>query len=242
MASPVPAKSQLLHNFSLPHLKWKNHRTGRNRLAGELSSSLSPPPYVSRRPSPLQNRESESESESKPNSAIAQIQKPKTITEKSTKSIDNKLKRSNKICIRFRKNDAVPDQNESVTTEQEDESSPKIWNLRPRRPPMNHKQLNGNLPKIGSSPLPENKSSHNREATEPKVNDRTDPMTLKRTKFSISLTRDEIEEDLFSITGLKPSRRPKKRSKTVQRQLDTLFPGLWLGSITVDTYKVSEAS
>lgn len=246
MASPVPAKSQPLHNFSLPHLKWKNHRTGgRNRVAGEpSSSSSSPPPYVARRPSPLHKRESESESESKPNPSVLRNQKPKILAEKSTKSIDNnKGKRSNnKICIRFRKND---DQNESVVPEQEeDESSPKIWNLRPRRPPVNHKQSNASLPKIGSSPLPENKTSNNnnnREALEVKINDRSDQMTSKKMKFSIALTRDEIEEDLFSITGLKPNRRPKKRPKTIQRQLDTLFPGLWLGSITVDTYKVSEA-
>lgn len=294
MASPVPAKSQPLHNFSLPHLKWKNHRSGRTRLAGETSSSSpphrspstpwreSPPPnshahipphpplrqsspsYVSRRPSPLhkQSPMRESESESEPSCAVSKgTEKPnRKISTKPTKSIDgSKGKRSNKICIRFGKNsnikhdDAVSEENHSSTpvdnsvpsaAPEDEESMPKIWNLRPRRPPMNHKQFNGGLPKIGSSSLPENKTSQitnpNKDASEVKNNDHGNIGTSKKQKLSISLSRHEIEEDIFVMTGSKPSRRPKKRPRTVQRQLDTLFPGLWLGSITADTYKVSE--
>ncbi|RWW30607.1 hypothetical protein GW17_00004811 [Ensete ventricosum] len=39
-------------------------------------------------------------------------------------------------------------------------------------------------------------------------------------KFSISLSRPEIEEDFFAIKGRKLPRRPKKRAKIVQRELD----------------------
>ncbi|CAL9777636.1 unnamed protein product [Musa acuminata subsp. burmannicoides] len=59
-------------------------------------------------------------------------------------------------------------------------------------------------------------------------------------KFSISLSRSEIEEDFFAIKGTKPSRRPKKRAKIVQRELDSLFPGLSLSEITPDSYEVVE--
>ncbi|KAI7748633.1 hypothetical protein M8C21_012433, partial [Ambrosia artemisiifolia] len=270
MASPVPAKSQPLHNFSLPHLKWKNHR---GRLTGDTSSSSPPhhgqqssPSCVSRRPSPLHKQSpmrDYSESESEPN-AVVPIGKAngKTVYEKTTKSIDvSKGKRSNnnnKICIRIRKNnDAVITENQSSTPEQtetvvvplsgaeEEESVPKTWNLRPRRPPMNHKQ---STQKVGSSPLPENRYIHGsnnnntKEALEGKYNDHSNLTVLKKHKFSISLTRDEIEEDIFSLTGSKPSRRPKKRPRTVQRQLDALFPGLWLGTITADSYKVYEGT
>ncbi|CAL9191533.1 unnamed protein product, partial [Musa hybrid cultivar] len=41
-------------------------------------------------------------------------------------------------------------------------------------------------------------------------------------KFSISLSRPEIEEDFFAIKGRKLPRRPKKRAKIVQRELDIL--------------------
>ncbi|KAG6484878.1 hypothetical protein ZIOFF_053403 [Zingiber officinale] len=39
-------------------------------------------------------------------------------------------------------------------------------------------------------------------------------------KFSVSLSRREIEEDFFAIKGTKPPRRPKKRAKIIQRELD----------------------
>ncbi|KAL0324500.1 UNVERIFIED_CONTAM: hypothetical protein Scaly_2417100 [Sesamum calycinum] len=36
----------------------------------------------------------------------------------------------------------------------------------------------------------------------------------------ISLSREEIEEDVYALTGGKPARRPRKRPKNVQKQLD----------------------
>ncbi|KAH0449733.1 hypothetical protein IEQ34_020425 [Dendrobium chrysotoxum] len=62
----------------------------------------------------------------------------------------------------------------------------------------------------------------------------------KRRDFSVSLSREEIEEDFYAFKGTKPSRRPKKRAKIVQKQLDALFPGLWLSEVTTDDYKISK--
>lgn len=42
----------------------------------------------------------------------------------------------------------------------------------------------------------------------------------ERVKFSVSLSKDEIEEDFMVITGCRVPRRPKKRAKNVQKQLD----------------------
>lgn len=61
-----------------------------------------------------------------------------------------------------------------------------------------------------------------------------------RAKFSVSLCRREIGDDFMVIAGHRPPRRPKKRPKIVQEQLDCLFPGLWLTEITADIYKVPE--
>ncbi|GMH27495.1 hypothetical protein Nepgr_029338 [Nepenthes gracilis] len=61
-----------------------------------------------------------------------------------------------------------------------------------------------------------------------------------RPEFSVSLSKQEIEDDFMAIVGTKPPRRPKKRSKHVQKQLDTLFPGLWLSEITPHMYQVNE--
>ncbi|KAL5798948.1 hypothetical protein ACOSQ2_003768 [Xanthoceras sorbifolium] len=61
----------------------------------------------------------------------------------------------------------------------------------------------------------------------------------RKRSISIALSKEEIEADILAITGSKPTRKPKKRPKNVQRQLDKLFPGLCLKSITLDTYKIS---
>nr|GMD13630.1 hypothetical protein DM860_008347 [Ipomoea batatas] len=62
----------------------------------------------------------------------------------------------------------------------------------------------------------------------------------ERAKFAVPLARREIEEDFMAIVGHRPARRPKKRAKLVQKNLDTLFPGLWLTEITADLYKVPD--
>uniref|UniRef100_A0ACD5TE16 Uncharacterized protein n=1 Tax=Avena sativa TaxID=4498 RepID=A0ACD5TE16_AVESA len=62
----------------------------------------------------------------------------------------------------------------------------------------------------------------------------------KRAPFSVSLSPEEIEEDIYSLTGGRPRRRPRKRPRAVQRQLDSAFPGLWLTEITADDYKVPD--
>ncbi|KAL8052882.1 hypothetical protein ABFX02_05G034500 [Erythranthe guttata] len=64
----------------------------------------------------------------------------------------------------------------------------------------------------------------------------------EREKFSVPLSKREIEDDFFAMVGHRPPRRPKKRARFVQRQLDTLFPGLWLTEVTPDMYKVQESA
>uniref|UniRef100_A0A0D9V4B3 DUF1639 domain-containing protein n=1 Tax=Leersia perrieri TaxID=77586 RepID=A0A0D9V4B3_9ORYZ len=62
----------------------------------------------------------------------------------------------------------------------------------------------------------------------------------ERAPFAVSLAAEEIEEDIYALTGGRPRRRPRKRPRVVQRQLDSLFPGLWLTEITADAYKVPD--
>lgn len=59
-------------------------------------------------------------------------------------------------------------------------------------------------------------------------------------KFSVTLSKSDIEEDYLEMVGRRPPRRPRKRTRTIRRQLDSLFPGLWLTEVTPDMYKVSE--
>ncbi|XP_066364397.1 uncharacterized protein [Miscanthus floridulus] len=58
--------------------------------------------------------------------------------------------------------------------------------------------------------------------------------------FSVALTRQEIDADFVSITGRKAPRRPRKRTKSVQLKIETLWPGSSLTEVTRDRYKVNE--
>ncbi|KAK7281719.1 hypothetical protein RIF29_09953 [Crotalaria pallida] len=62
-----------------------------------------------------------------------------------------------------------------------------------------------------------------------------------RKKFSLTLTKKEIEEDFLAMTGHKPLKKPTKRPKAVQKQMDDLYPGLWLTEVNANSYKVREA-
>ncbi|KAM0904470.1 hypothetical protein ACQ4PT_017944 [Festuca glaucescens] len=62
----------------------------------------------------------------------------------------------------------------------------------------------------------------------------------KRAPFSVTLAHEEIEEDIYALTGGRPRRRPRKRPRAVQQKLDSLFPGMWLAEVTADDYKVPE--
>ncbi|KAM5567760.1 hypothetical protein ABKV19_015696 [Rosa sericea] len=62
----------------------------------------------------------------------------------------------------------------------------------------------------------------------------------ERPKFSLTLSKKEIDEDFIQMLGHRPPRRPKKRPRAVQKQLDALFPGMWLTEVSADSYKVPE--
>ncbi|XVE75208.1 hypothetical protein DITRI_Ditri12bG0077300 [Diplodiscus trichospermus] len=135
--------------------------------------------------------------------------------------------------------------------EKEKEKSPPVevearpWNLRTRRAackaPINGGGMYNNY----------NSSTKNEPIKSPKVRDRGPSVASSavaaasekkkpRPKLSVPLTKKEIEEDFMLMTGHRPLRRPKKRARHVQNQLDSLFPGLWLTEVTVDSYKVPE--
>ncbi|CAA0806028.1 Protein of unknown function (DUF1639 [Striga hermonthica] len=128
----------------------------------------------------------------------------------------------------------------------------RIWNLRPRKPIRASLSENWGPARNHSPAMPEKNKGHpSRNVSSSRSGENGDNGQKKgggekkqKRKLSLflSLTKEEIEEDIFSFTGSKPARRPKKRAKNVQKQVDTLYPGAWLISITADSYKVSENS
>ncbi|KAJ1282763.1 hypothetical protein BS78_03G076700 [Paspalum vaginatum] len=99
------------------------------------------------------------------------------------------------------------------------------WKLRTRRRP---KVAAPSASASPPPPLPERRPSRARAEA------------LDRARFSVTLTSEEIEEDIYAVTGARPRRRPRRRPRAVQKQVDMLFPGSWLSEITAESYRVPD--
>ncbi|XP_039166834.1 proline-rich protein 2, partial [Eucalyptus grandis] len=132
---------------------------------------------------------------------------------------------------------------------EEAEAARRPWNLRPRRaanpPPLSSRNGEALHDAAGGAPGGD-KENYAQQQLQPKSvrlrglageGERKE----KKRKFWISLSKEEIEEDIFIMTGSRPARRPRKRPKNEQKQLDIVFPGLWLVGLTPDAYRVAEA-
>ncbi|XP_023634945.1 uncharacterized protein LOC17880765 isoform X1 [Capsella rubella] len=148
---------------------------------------------------------------------------------------------------------------EREEAEEEEEEEKRTWNLRPR------KAYGGGLKKGngvftaeacvgvgGGGGASEVKNQKSGGGMEPKSNrQRGIPaespglgggeVANENHRLWVALSRDEIEEDLFSMCGSRPSRRPRKRTKTLQKYLDVIFPGLCLVGMNADCFKVSNS-
>lgn len=90
-----------------------------------------------------------------------------------------------------------------------DDRVEKKWNLRPRKPIGKARAGAGNVPQLqGGS------SSQKAPQKKPAVKKK------KPMKLSIALTKKEIEEDLLAMTGSRPSKKPKRRPKALERILN----------------------
>ena len=101
------------------------------------------------------------------------------------------------------------------------EPAPKTWNLRPRKPASKPPKGNGGAPAkqvTKKRPPTRTESTRSRKATETKVSEKKET----KPRISIPLSKEAIEEDILFFTGSKPARRPKKRAKNVQKQLDVI--------------------
>lgn len=147
----------------------------------------------------------------------------------SEKSKDKSKSNPAKIFIRIRNkknlanNEIVEASDQSsVVAEADEPLAHKTWNLRPRKQVSNSKPSNG-----GSVPKTRPQSEAQQDTKiqmppRPCVGTEVNSVE-KKPKFSILLSKEEIEEDIFALTGSKPSRRPKKRNRIVQKHLDVLY-------------------
>nr|VDC87908.1 unnamed protein product [Brassica rapa] len=61
-------------------------------------------------------------------------------------------------------------------------------------------------------------------------------------KFMSTLTKKEMEDDYMTMMGHRPPRRPKKRLRTLQKQIDLLHPAFYFTQVTEDIYQVPDAA
>ncbi|KAI4327153.1 hypothetical protein L6164_019649 [Bauhinia variegata] len=250
----APVKSQPLHNFSLPLLKWggKNQTNTNHRFRRPISGD----PSLATAAVADHCSEPESESETRAHRVGSRTARnrfgfsPCYLGEKSQKQQHASERVSNNGT-----DDEAADRKRE--TEDAEEAEPeevvqKPWNLRPRKPLFSKGAVeigvghprNGELQETAPSSSavhhsenhPQPKSLRLRGFTETHGTERKE-----KRKFWIALSREEIEEDIFAMTGSRPARRPKKRPKIVQKQVDSVFPGLWLVGVTADAYRVVDA-
>ncbi|KAF2298706.1 hypothetical protein GH714_025580 [Hevea brasiliensis] len=213
---PPQDRSKPLHNFSLPCFKWGHQRVLRCVKVTDdphHRSSSSIPNGFQSKPTCLDTPENH---------------KPIPIQEYP-------------ISPDLRFNEGAKRLKVSPLLEEErgNDDSTRPWNLRTRRaackaPLRMDEKRNIDSPKKIleiDSPRRNDTSLIKRQSMEP----------LKdRVKFSVPLSKEEIEQDFMEIARIRPPRRPKKRPRMVQKYLDSIFPGLWLTEVTPDSYKVPE--
>lgn len=210
------------HDVPLPQLKWTiKNPTGHSRRWGNHTQ--------------LTNHDSAAELPD-PNSSTEE--KPTDQNQVLTEEPAPKKPKPQNIYIRLRgsKNKApeaeaeAEDQNPSsaaaapvaaLASDEAEEVMPKTWNLRPRKtvpkpngeasalktgaPVVQYNKIQEAVPFRGAKGGQKNKKKE------------------KRMEISLTLTKEEIEEDIYLMTGQKPSRRPKRRPKNVQKQLDVVY-------------------
>ncbi|KMT11768.1 hypothetical protein BVRB_5g104720 [Beta vulgaris subsp. vulgaris] len=206
-----PVKSPL-HNFPLTFLKWGSKKDQQRCRRTPYDSPLSPPP-------PPQSAAVGSRS-----SRNRRNNNPPTPPRTSASYDDVEERESGKKM-------EVAEEGEG------DGDGDKGWNLRPRRAAA----MKGNITTTTSSvttmvETAGDKSTRFRGFETTQSNGGGSEKREKK-KFWIALSRDEIEEDIYSMTGHKPSRRPKKRPKIVQKQVENVFPGFWLVGVTPEAYR-----
>ncbi|KAG6579396.1 hypothetical protein SDJN03_23844, partial [Cucurbita argyrosperma subsp. sororia] len=238
-----PVKSQPLHNFALPFLKWggKNQTNSNHRIRRAIGSGGGDSSHA------VDHSEPESEADSKlqlrGGSRTARNRlafSPCSLGDKFAKHSEGEVG-----------DEVVKEQKQEGEEAEGEEIVQKPWNLRPRKGPS--LRGFGDLKNGGDFQEPDGAVSSAAGASQQGENPQPKSLRLRgfteshriekkeKRKFWIALSRDEIEEDIFIMTGSRPSRRPKKRPKNVQKQLDTVFPGLWLVGVTADAYRLSDS-
>ncbi|CAA7058202.1 unnamed protein product [Microthlaspi erraticum] len=155
----------------------------------------------------------------------------RTVADKMTKSILGKQA------------SGLDDEEEELETrETEREVSPpeapgtaaeaRPWNLRKRR----EASCKAPVPETGIRNAANQRNYMGMQFIEEKPEDSSKP----RRRLTSVMSKKEIEDDFMKMIGQRPSRRPKKRPRTIQKQINMLHPAYYMYDITEDLYKITD--
>ncbi|KAK4794394.1 hypothetical protein SAY86_012388 [Trapa natans] len=247
----APPKSQPLHNFSLPSfLRWgggsSNHHQRFRRSAPpgdspvvEADSDRTDSDHDSRSPW-VGSRHSHrflfnaacSENLGKPHGHLKELK----VENQGIGGRDEIMNTKN-----GEKGSGEADETEHMPLSRE--AVQRSWNLRPRRSNPSSKDAEYSSVFIAAAQSP----GYNHVSKPLRLRGHADSSAAaggegkEKRRLRIALSKEEIEEDIFSMTGSRPARRPKKRPKHVQKVLNTIFPGLWLVGASAADYRMADA-
>ncbi|KAF8107984.1 hypothetical protein N665_0116s0179 [Sinapis alba] len=225
MTTPPPTtraeRPKILHNFTLPKLKWGSQRHLKCSRIESLSSG-SGDHRLRRRSHPFKHRRRNNQHRRAPFESVENGggEEEEGIEEFRVKIMSDLKTVRDKITQSMFREDALEEEQDDEEERKTDEkvSPVKPWNLRKRRAACKEPVA-----------IEEKERGGVVEAE-----------MMRRPKFSVKLTKKEIEEDFMAAFGRRPPRRPKKRPRIVQKKLDSLHPGFYLSEVTLDAYKVPE--
>lgn len=236
-----------LHNFALPHLRWSNQK----HLRCVKVSNPSPSVLDDGGGRSLKVAIRRVESDAEDASAARALGKPMLVIigpRNGGGSGDDgigwqreKRRMSDELWREREEDSGVLAENKEASEQEPGAVSAAQaavpWNLRTRRPGYKAPAAANGGAKVGDSPSRTEGVDAGGSGSGGGGNG---GKNAERGKFTVPLQRKEIEEDFMAMTGHRPPRRPKKRNRTVQKNLDALFPGLWLTEVAADAYKVEE--
>lgn len=206
-----PKRPKPLHNFTLPFLKW-----GAQRHLRCSNAAVKNPAGASTNSDRRSSKSYSNESTSTRNPASSS-ERPMVCDDEEDEGIDvvrEKLMHDLKTATDRMKDAILRDEEEKEETE----TVVKSWNLRTRqkKPPVT--VAADKVKREFYSPAKIEGAVN--VSTRLRRNINNNDNKTERPKFSVQLSRKEIEEDFMAMVGHRPPRRPYKRPKPVQKQLN----------------------
>ncbi|KAK4788367.1 hypothetical protein SAY86_019686 [Trapa natans] len=120
------------------------------------------------------------------------------------------------------------------------EATQKPWNLRPRKvnPSPKLRELSGAAAAFSHSPGEKQQAKTMRQRGFADTSAAAGRVRKEKRRLWIGLSKEETEADILLMSGSKPSRRPKRWPKDVQKYLDVAFPCTSLEGAAADDFQL----